>query len=232
MTKVVKKPVIRDDVSQKSGKASARAGKRTHEQIPVQHGQHPGAKKYRDMMEKMVAKNPRNTAYRDQFVPPEQAEFERSNQRNQRAKTQDNRVTSYDNQKSPIKPNKNANEKVSNLSEYRDEFWNGSNTVVDKKDRNYNKDWNDGNNETEYRKDYTDPHYQAHQKQQEELNKPKKKLERTEYNDEYNEHHSTIRKKERRATKEWEDGFGQTEYRKDFTDPEFRKSIPKEGKKG
>lgn len=120
---------------------------------------------------------------------------------------------------------------MSNETEYRDEFWNESKqTGVDKRDRVYTM--HDGHLDTEYRQDFTDP---KNRKEDKSKGKHKKmNREDTEYNDEYNLHSSPVKKKkrERRLTKEWEDGFGQTEYRKDFTDPQYRKSVSKSKGKG
>lgn len=53
----------------------------------VDNSQHPGAKKYHNMMEKMTQKVGRNTTYRNSYIPPEFAEVEQKQKRTERAKT-------------------------------------------------------------------------------------------------------------------------------------------------
>ena len=138
---------------------------------------HPKAKKYREIMEKKKAKE-QETTYGQSYIEPKEAERSCS----KRAKTRDlsrskstNMETEYrqdfvdpayaahlkGQSKKPIKSK-------TRLTEYLQEFKGNSQTKVEipieKSARKHDKLWQDGQGETEYRKDYVDPKYTKNSK--------------------------------------------------------------------
>ena len=78
---------------------------------------------------------------------------------------------------------------------------------------------------TANRKDFADPQYHAYLKAQKAKGYKKPRNVHTEYTEEYlHIEDNPIQKKNRRKSKEWADGQGETANRQDFTDPNFRKS--------
>ena len=136
---------------------------------------HPKAKKYREIMEKKKAKD-QETTYQNSYIGPRQQEHDKKVQ-HKRSRTAENSRSKSRNMETEYRQdyadptqqaylkhqNKSVTKSKTRMTEYLQEFKGNSQTrienPIEKNAKRHDKFWQDGQGETEYRKDYVNPKY-------------------------------------------------------------------------
>lgn len=192
----------------------------------AKNAQHPKSKKYKEIIERYKEKtNPRNTEYQKSFIPPEEADYENDSEAMRRAKTQDNRLRRFKEERVHVNGDSFHHDPVPKSNnfietEYRDEFWdiNNNDCAFDKKGhKNIPIKNTNPNEETEYMRNFSDPRAKT---SKDALNSIQRQGFGTEYREEFTnsaEHKSSSIRKYRRSANTYENEV--TTYKKDYRSP-------------